>query len=222
MESDSYLEKVSGNLGTSIVATLIAASSGTYLAPLLPVLASSLASGRYQKKVTDALSDINSRLHSHSKAIEKLSDEQFRLIGDIVGTILKTANNEKIEILKGAAVNSALNPHIEEHEASVVARVLRDISVDELKYLACLNGVETINLFGKGNQLDHEGTTIKDGAAFLNTDSYDAELLSGLINLGLIIPDGTGLSASMFYRVSPVVKILIKIIVVPNIEARKI
>ncbi|EJS2612058.1 hypothetical protein NW622_004734, partial [Vibrio alginolyticus] len=104
MEKPSLLEKVSGNVGTTVAATLIAASGGAYLAPILPVLTGSLANGRYQRRIDSALSDLNNRLSFFEDKISSLSDTQFQLISETVISLMKTTSEEKIELLKSAVV----------------------------------------------------------------------------------------------------------------------
>lgn len=105
MQKETFLEKVCGNTGTSVATTLIAASGGVYLAPLIPILTTSLANNRYQKRVENAFSDVNERLSPLEDAVKNLSDNQFKLVGEILSFIMHTTNDDKIELLKNAAIS---------------------------------------------------------------------------------------------------------------------
>lgn len=73
------LERVAGSKATEIVLTKVAASAGGMFAPLLPVLAKSLAADRQRKRVDDALQDIRATLEANEEAVGNLSDEQSLL-----------------------------------------------------------------------------------------------------------------------------------------------
>ena len=207
MEKATFLEKASDNVGTGIVATLIAASGGTYLAPLLPTLFGALANGRFQKRVSDALFEIEERLSKQEESVKNVSDEQFKLIGETVSTILRTTNQEKIQILKEAVINGVSVTELEEYEVSIITRVLRDISISELRYLLKIQNVEEIYVMSKG---DDEPP--KNNKLFVNSSNPNAGLLAGLVNLGLIIPTGSGFGGTINYRVLPITKKLIDLI----------
>ena len=62
MEKETALEKISGSLAPNAITTLIAASSGAYFAPLLPVLLGSLASERHKKRVENTINELEKTL----------------------------------------------------------------------------------------------------------------------------------------------------------------
>lgn len=197
----SLLERVSGNVGTGVAATLIAASGGTYLAPLLPTLLNSLANDRYKARVSAALEELETRLAGQEDAVRNLSDTQFKLVGGIVSTILRTTNQEKIDLLKNAAVNSVGTEQIEEHKASICSRVLRDISVPEALFLLRLSSYSEVVVIPSGETKAKD----RDGVLQIDSGSHDAELLSGLYNLGVVSATGSGWGGTLNYRVLPVV-----------------
>ena len=70
------LERLSGNLTTQSALTVIAAVAGGPLAPLLPILSTSLAASRQQRRIEAELDAIQRLLAERPQAIENLSDEQ--------------------------------------------------------------------------------------------------------------------------------------------------
>ena len=208
MKTQTPLERVSGNLGTSIGATLVASSGGTYLAPLLPTLLGALANGRYKKRVEAALQEIESRLSKQDDIVKTISDNQFKLVGEIVSTILRTTNEDKINILKEAAVNGISTDAIEDHEASVISRVLRDISVVELLFLKRISGYQEIVIVSGTEDLQAKG----EGSIWIVAESTDAELLSGLINLGIVVGIGSGFGGTLNYRLLPLAGKLVDLV----------
>src|SRR5256885_1203182 len=91
----SGVEKVAGNLATEAALTVVAALAGGPLAPLLPVLAKSLAASRQQQRVQQALVDVRQTLEAHEAQIRDLTDEQYKLLNESVLAILNTTQAEK-------------------------------------------------------------------------------------------------------------------------------
>lgn len=122
MNEKSDLEKYTGNTIVSSVTALVAASGGTYLAPLVPVLLNSLANNRYQKRVEEALKDINHRLEQNEAAVRDMSDAQFKLTGEIISIAIKTTDQDKLSLLKTAVVRTLDLNDINEHNAEITSQ----------------------------------------------------------------------------------------------------
>lgn len=199
MKNQTLLERVSGNLGTTIGATLIASSGGTYLAPLLPTLFGALANGRYKKRVQAALEEIEDRLSKQEEIVKNISDNQFKLVSEIASTIFRTTNNDKINFLKEAAVNGISEDAVEDHEVSMISRVLRDISVMELLFLKRISGYKEIIIATENGGVSNKN----DASLWIVAESTDAELLSGLVNLGIVVGTASGYGGTLNYRFHP-------------------
>ena len=135
ISTPTAVERASGHVATEAVFTLVGALSGSPLAALLPVLANSLASERQQKRVEDALIQIETTLNAHAEALRNLTDSQYKLINEAILALLQTTNAEKIEYLRRAVHNSlVIGGGILAQEAVVLARIVRDISADEADF----------------------------------------------------------------------------------------
>ncbi|MBA6303131.1 hypothetical protein [Colwellia sp. MB02u-14] len=187
MKQASGLEKISGSLPVNAGVTALAAVLAGPVAALIPVLTSTLASGRHKVRVEAAISEIDSRLSSIEKFNESLTDSQYQLINNIVVTILNTPNDEKIKYLKDAIYNTPLLETLDMHHATVLGRAFDNISVSELIFLIECHGQKI--LFN-----DHK----TDG--FYNIDKFtqDGECANGLISLGLLArSDAEGLMSDI-------------------------
>jgi hypothetical protein len=195
MDEPSFLEKASSNIGMSLGATLVAASASTYLAPFFPVLMGAFANGRYQKRVQKALNEINERLNENEEAVRNISDNQFKLLGEIISTTIHTTNEDKIELLKNAVINSISFTDIEEHEASLLSRALRDVTVREYRFLNDNIQYKEISVFNPPLD-DHQ---LRDKQVVYLPTSDESQLLSGLVNLGLIHRGHSGFGGGDFH-----------------------
>lgn len=208
MEDPKFLEKASGNIGTSVAATLIAASGGAYLAPLLPTLSTALANRRYQDRVGKALSDLEDRLAAHEEQVRNLSDAQFKLVSEVTSTLLHTNSEQKIDYLKNAVINGVGAFSVEDHEVSVISRSLRDISLDEMRYLIfVVEYQEVIVVPGEDGAGEED-----DKKMCLSANDPVVQLVSGLNNLGLIATTSSGYGGTINYRILPVAKELVRLV----------
>lgn len=197
MTEKSFLERVSGGLGTTVTTTLIAASGGGYLAPLLPALTGALANQRYQKRVEEALQEVNQRIAENEKVINSITDNQLKLVSEIVSAIMHTTNAEKIEVLKRSAINGVTADDIDDHEVSIISRVLRDISILEFEFLLRLEEIQAVIVAST----DERPKSKNPDQLWIDAHEQDAELLIGLVNLGLVSPTGSGWGGTLNYRV---------------------
>jgi c-di-AMP phosphodiesterase-like protein len=203
IEKPSLLEKVSGSLVTESVATALATYVGTPLAALLPVLSKALASERHRKRVEKALEDINQVLVAHEDKLRQLSDSQYKIINEVILTILQTTEQEKIEYLKTAIKNVFNMDKFTISVSTLISRILRDITLEEIVFLL---------KYSKYSRIIFSGQPMNDRELRINAHSKEGVIVSGLISLGLMIPGAATFDDIGRYQYSPLVNDIIKII----------
>jgi hypothetical protein len=190
MKKESFFEKAAGSALTSSAVAMIAASSGSFLAPLLPVLTGKLASDRYRKRMENALQDVNQKIQENEEKLNELTDSQFKLLNEGITAMLHTVDDEKIAFLKNAIRNTLDEKDLEEHCSIILSRVLRDISVPELRFLTEVKNYTKIIVSNKPENSEAK----EDGQLRILANSDEAALLSGLVylNLAAITVSGYG------------------------------
>ncbi|MFA6013469.1 MAG: hypothetical protein WC742_00250 [Gallionellaceae bacterium] len=204
MEKASYGEAISGSLVAKLGAAFFAAT--TPYVPIavmfLPILCDSFAQGRHQKRIEKAINDLNRELEVQRAIIDNLSDAQFKFINETILTFLQTMEEEKLAYLKHAirvCVTASDMTHI---EASVLSRIIRDISVDEIRLLTSNSGYGGIVIVRSDNETDYA-----QHHAMLQDTPANNTLVSGLISLGLVVLDDNVFGNT--YRFTPIVKKLL-------------
>jgi hypothetical protein len=181
LQPPTAVERVAGSVATESALTVVGALLRGPLAPLLPVLAKSLASERQKQRVEAALSEIGSVLEAHHQALQNLTDAQYKLINEAILAVLHTTSDEKLSYLRRAVRNGLAMTDIQPEESVVLSRVIRDISAEEAAFLVQ-------NFSHKRIQL---GTASGPAGIFVVSEGGRSELIvSGLISLGLLIPAG--------------------------------
>lgn len=178
MKPPSKFENVTGSLPVAVVSTLVAAAANP-IAALLPVLTFTLAHGRHKKRIEEEITEIQETLSRKRGFNELLTDAQYKLVSEIVVSILSTVDDEKLEHLKNAVFNTPLQESLKMHDATVLSRVLNNISNEELAFLVECHG--KVLSFG---ELKGEGV--------FNIDRFsaDGEKVTGLVSLGLLTKSG--------------------------------
>ncbi len=209
MEKQSSLEKLSGNIGTqTTLATLAACVSlaadpvVTPLASLLPVLANSLAAGRHKERVEKTIVEIEAKLRAHEDALQALSDDQFKLLNEIVIAVLQTTEDEKLTYLK-QAIDHGLSEGVDLGCSVQLSRMLRDIAAAEVKFL--IENFQYKRIVFDANPDSEQELRVKRG-------SVQEIAVTGLIALGLIIPMGSTMNDMGKYRFSPLVAKLVVLV----------
>lgn len=176
MKKASNIEKLSGSLATSGGATIIAAlSGGPIAAALLPLLTSTLANGRHKKRMEAALKDLEEQFKKMGDQLNHITDAQYKFINESIITMLHSPDDAKIEFLKEGIKKSAASDRISLHEAGLISRILRDITVEELTFLIECNGQKIVF-----------HTNPVDGCLNISKLTSDGERATGLIALGLL------------------------------------
>lgn len=176
------LENFAGSVSSEAALTLVGVLSGNPLAALLPVLSNSLASGRQKKRVEAALADINSVLTIHANTLRNINDAQYKLINEVILTLLHTTTEEKLVYLRRAVRNSLEEPDMQAAEAAALSRIIRDISAEEADFLISSFSYQRIQL-GDANGAE-------DGVLVIPIGGREELVVSGLISLGLLISAG--------------------------------
>ncbi len=172
------------------LAPFIPAVSGV-LAQFLPVLTGALASTRQAERVQRAFRDINAELEQQAETLRNMSDEQYKLVNEAVVAILHTTDPAKIEYLKRAVANGLQIPDLVPLNSAVLSRVVRDISAAEADFLLANFQYQYVTFDPPPES--PPGTT-----RYVDRESEDAIIVSGLMALGLLVPgpstwDGSGL-----------------------------
>ena len=175
MTKETSLEKIAGSLPVDGAMAVISACVGSPIAALLPVLTNTLVNGRHKQRIEAALGSIQDELSTLGEALNSLSDAQFKFINESVVTIIHSPDDNKIEYLKRGIRNAAANDRLNLHEASLVSRILRDITVEELSFL-----IEC-----QGSQIVFHTEKI-DGFINIAKLTFDGERATGLVSLGLL------------------------------------
>ena len=175
MNEKSHLEKVTESTITQSSVTALAAILGGPVAALLPLLTTTLAHGRHKARVEAALLELDYNLSQLGNKIKTISDAQYKFINECVITISHSPDDDKVRFLLDAAVNSSAHDRLNLHEAGLISRVLRDITVEELSLLIECNGSKLVF---------HD--TQLDGCINIERNSLDYEKSTGLIGLGLL------------------------------------
>jgi hypothetical protein len=129
--------------------------------------------------------ELHEKLSEMRTAVRNMSDAHYHLVAGIVGVILGTIDEAKLRFLKAAAINVAGSDFRDAFEAQFFARVLRDISAAEIRFLAELGG----RSLAFGNSPRREHLADPDKTLFVDKSTIDGALAIGLLNMGLIVRD---------------------------------
>ncbi|MCV2355565.1 hypothetical protein LNV09_15575 [Paucibacter sp. B2R-40] len=131
------------------------------MAPLVPVLAKSLAATRQQARVEGALREMSAVLQEHADAIEHLTDAQFKLINESVLAVLSCTQSSKLRYLKNVARNAIDEIDMSDQEAIALSRVVRDISAEETEMLIGTFNYERIRVGHQDATAEGDGKTLR-------------------------------------------------------------
>lgn len=190
VEKPSVLERISGGLTVQAAATGLAATSAAVYAPvgvvLLPVLANALANGRYQKRVEAEFAQLEVELFKCQDQIREMTDAQFKFVNETIITLTQTLEDEKIQYLRAAITNTIADHEIRHDEASVLSRVVRDISADEIKFIDRYFMYGALTFVSTEGEKDLEQYH-RSNWACLESNNENRLALAGLLSLGLLV-----------------------------------
>jgi hypothetical protein len=210
LKPPTIAERVAGNIvaeSALTVAATIATGPYALLAPLLPLLVKSLASERQIKRIEEALVDIARILAANETQIHNLTDEQYKIINETVLALLQTTHFEKLKYLRAAIENALVMQDIQPQEATVLSRVVRDISAEEVSFVINNFSFEGFHLIAT-----HPEQEFADNILRVNPASRDALIVSGLLSLGLLLPAEPTYDAPNVLRFSSIVAKLIALL----------
>ncbi|MTD33306.1 hypothetical protein GKE73_09690 [Paludibacterium sp. dN 18-1] len=218
MEKPSIAEKVAGNFAAQAALTGFGATAAAVYAPvgvvMLPVLANALANGRYQQRIESEIRRIEQELHQHQDNIKNLTDAQFKFVNEALLTLTQTLEQEKLKYLTAAICKSVVDDKLRHDEASVLSRVIRDISADEIKFLYESFQYHAINFpvgEAQKGRMESERAANFPAEQWLSLEGnhHNRFILTGLLSLGLLIKTDTWVES---YRFSPVVAKLLALL----------
>lgn len=178
--------------------TLIAAYSANPLAALLPVLTNSLASERHKARVERVIGEIAANLEQQKDQLQRLSDEQYKLVNETILAIFHTTDARKLEYLRAAVSNGLAASDLVPQEAVLLSRVIRDISADEAEFLVKNFSYRRVQITSAAVKVDSDVLVVRPS-------SRDGLVATGLIALGLLAPGEATMSDSDLHRFSPIV-----------------
>lgn len=206
----STLERFAGNVATESALTIVGALAGGPLAPLLPILAKSLAAERQRVRVEATLTEVISVLSDHEEKIHLLTDEQYKLINETVLAVLQTTHDEKLQYLRAVVRNSLDAKALYPEEATILSRIVRDISAVEADFL-----LHTFQFKGVHLTEAQVGQESSDGILRIDPESQDALTVSGLLSLGILSPAEPTWDAPNVLRFTAIVTKLVALLQIP-------
>jgi hypothetical protein len=183
LASPGPLEKLAGNVVTESGLTVAAALVGGPLAPVLPILAKALAAGRQAQRVEAAIALISETLAKHEHLLVQASDEQYKLVNELVLAVLQTTQAEKLQLLRNAVQNALHQPDLNHRDAALLSRIVRDISAEEAAFLARSFSHTGIEVTERTPEQPLGQSTL-----LVRPDSDEALTVSGLLSLGVLAP----------------------------------
>jgi hypothetical protein len=198
MREPTAVERVSGNLLTKAGLTLIATASGTPLSALLPLLSESLAGRRHSARIEKSLEDVHSILKEHEEALQQLTDPQYKLLNEVVLSIMQSTEDGKLKYLRRAIKRGLEAPEIDHTVAAQASRALRDMTAGELGFVIA-HSQQTIMVGPVTGNLADDTHVV---------DRYSEEIsyVSGLLGLGILVPAGSTMDDGGRYVFPPFVR----------------
>lgn len=183
MEEESALEKLTGSVITKAGLAAVAASIGTPLAALLPILSETLAAGRHKERVENELHRIDLILKAHRHRLDTLTDPQYKLMNEIVLAVLQNTEDKKTEYLRRAIENGLSHNELNHTISSQVSRALRDMTAGELKFV--IENSEYTLMVGPFTG------EVERGIKIIDRNSEEMVYVTGLMGLCAINPAGS-------------------------------
>lgn len=193
----STLESLAGSLPTALAVAYAGALAGGLLMPLLPVLTNALAAERQRQRVEKALQQITDILANQASRLNDISDNQYKLVNETILTLLQTIDQEKIELLRTAVENTVFSPDISSQDTYFLSRLVRDISVQEVRFIQRNFQNEKISLVVKPMNGG-------EGVLSIQIQSEDGRIAAGLVSLGVLAAVGGTIDDLGTLRFTPI------------------
>ena len=214
MDEPSGIERIMGSVITKAGATYLAAVApyAPVAALFVPLLCDTLAFGRYQKRIEKVINEIQGDLAEHRSKVENLTDAQLKFVNETISTALQTLEGDKLSYLRRAIRGCVNVPDMTHKEASVISRIIRDISVDEIRLLMSNSHVGGLAV-SAGSEADKATCADRNRAVVQDTPD-NVMTVSGLISLGLLVLDDNVFGNT--YSFSPIVEKFLALVVEPT------
>lgn len=197
----SVFEKTTSSLGVNLAAAVVPAgllaypsdSPGLLLvaaAATIPPLVASLPAQRQKQRVEQWQKDVTADLKLLKVQIQQLTDEQYQLINEVVSAASQTVSAEKLSYLRAAVRNTILMKEVASQEASLLGRIVRDISAHEADFVCRSFGFQFV-FVGK-----REG--LAPNSLHVDVNSEDSLIVLGLVGLGFLEPSQEGAQFGSF------------------------
>ncbi len=194
-----------GHPATEVSLAVASILSGDPLSGLIPLLAKSLAAERQKNRIEHLVSTLNEILAQHAEAIEKLTDAQYKLICETIVSFHHATDEAKLDYLKRAVAGALQIHELQQQEAVVLARVLRDISAEEIDFL--IRGFQFHRV-----QVTKSVGNPQDQILRVAPSSREELVVIGLQSLGLLVPGEPTFDDQDNLRFSPIVAKLLAIV----------
>lgn len=210
---------VGGAIGV-VVAGPLGGVIGGSASSLISLLAQLPAERRHQERIEVALKELHKGLSDQQTKLEMLSDEQFKLIGECVKTLLATVDAEKIKYLQSIVLNTVHYGDYSSYESILMTRIIRDISVEEIHFLMSNFSYTTINVYSwfdsedgteeAAANLEKLKTKISEEKGLLLLPNEPASLVvNGLVSLGVLAPEQLSLGVHRYKYADIAVKLIV-------------
>ncbi len=176
---ETVVEKVLGSASAKAIAAVVASTAAGPLGALLPVLVDSIPNKRFQARVDRRVQELQLLLLAHKDKLDKLEDAQYNLLNDVLSATLHTVSEQKLTYLRNAALNCLDSAPNDDYKAVVLGRIIRDVSVDEIRFLMGFSGRQILKASRIGPH--QEGKVV-----IINTTAPDSLQVDSLVNLGLL------------------------------------
>ena len=206
IKQSSLVERVASSLLTEGALTAVAATIGTPLTALLPILNNSLAAGRQRQRVEATLIEMNEVLLRHEHELAALTDQQYKFINEAILSLLHTTNVEKMALLSNVVRNGLKAKYLPDQEAVFLSRIVRDISADEAAFLMKNFSYDRIWM-NETEPRESASTTLA-----IKPATPEGHIVLGLMTLGLVTIAEPTWDESGLLRYTPLVAKLIALI----------
>jgi len=159
------------------------------LGAICGALHATAAGKHHQEQVERTLLRIRSDLAGLANQLEELREPQLKLVMETLRTITETMNEEKQEYLARAVSNCVQHGNYSDYQATLLGRLIRDISADEILLLS--QGVRTkgfLTTSRRGPGQEHYTVVIV-------SDLQDYDQIHSLVNMRLLEQDSASEAA---------------------------
>jgi|GEM_PF-1314972 hypothetical protein len=217
LPNKTALESLAGHPAT--VGAVAVAAGGLALAQpelapiisMIPPLVQCLASERQVARIGHAIGDLNRRLEQiPQEVLKNISDEQYQFASEAVGHMLSTVKQEKLAYLQNAIVNNIEDASIAKESGEILSRLIRDISLGEVK--ALLHHFQFEGIFIAGETPE---SALPPNTYCVLVATGEARTIEGLIQLGLLQSHAPSWDMTR-YQWNPIAAKLIALLRVPK------